>query len=278
MAAKYWLGTGAVPAALADNDNWSPVNNPVSDDEMHFLSLGVGTRPSDEMDDLTAVDADLIYVGPLWGVDIGGTGSGNAGHMQISADKVDIKSYAGTTYYTDGDGTTDWVVLDSTASAPLDHNCFSLGGGTVSHLDCLRGKGTIENGATLTQFICGYRNPGSTESKLVLSTGSTVTTGLQYGGIVEANVAVATSEVWGGVWTQIAGLPTTLRCMGGQYIHKITGTITTLIAGAGANLDFTQSNGVVTVTTLHKHPTATIKGWTPDNNGILIATNTRAIY
>jgi hypothetical protein len=223
---------------------------------------------------LTAVDADLIEV--MRGVTYNIGGSGN--HIDISADKVSVRSTAGKLWYKDGAGITDWVVIDSTSSNPLAHDCFSYTGATITHLDLLRGWGTIESGATVTAFVVGSEQSGQTEAKLTIDAGATsLPLGMVYSGIVSASTAVGIVRIAGGDWTQLIGVPTTVEQYGGRSTWKKSGTITTVYAFANSVLDFTQADGVTTITTLYKHPSARVLGWNPENNGIVVATNLRVI-
>lgn len=273
MAARNWLGTGATPGDFNATDNWSSATVPVSDDEALFPAKApVG--PSSVMATLTLVDLDLLAVMQGVTYSIGGTGN----HADIDADKVEYRGTAGKLWLKSGAGTTDWAVINSSAADPIAHDCFSYTGATLTHLDMLRGYGTIESGATVTEFVVGQYNRGSTEAKLVIDAGATsLPLGEQYSGIVSASAAVTTVRIDGGTWTQLVGLPTTLRCTGGLYVGKASGTITTVYAYAGAVLDFTQAAGVTTITTLYKHPTAIVKGWNPENNGMVVVTNLRVI-
>ena len=278
MAARNWLGTdGSAPTDLTDVDNWSGgVSIPASDDEV-FFPANAPVGPSTNPTGLIARDLDLFQV--MQGVTYSIGGSGN--HIQVSADKVEYRGTSGKLWYKDGDATTDWAVVNSTASDPVGatgHDCFSYTGATLTHLDVLRGIATIESGATVTEFVVGQYNRGSNEAKLVIDAGATsLPLGEQYSGIVSASTAVGIVRIDGGEWTQLVGLPTTLRCTGGRYVGKASGTITTAYAYAGAVLDFTQAAGVTTITTLYKHPNAIVRGWNPENNGMVVVTNLRVL-
>lgn len=276
MAARNWLGTdGSAPTDLTDVDNYSGATLPVDDDELFFPSTApVG--PAVNMAGQTGVDCDLINVLPGVTYSIGGSGN----HLEMSADKLHYQGTSGKLWFKDTNGAdiTDWAVVDSSSNDPIAHDCFSFTGATITHLDILRGYATIESGATVTEFIVGSRNANVTESKLVIDAGATsLPLGIQYAGIVNASTAVGITRVSGGTWTQLVGVPTTLECHGGQYIGRKSGTITTCYAMAGAVLDFTQSDGVTTITTLFKHPRAIVRGWNPENNGRVVVTNLRVL-
>jgi hypothetical protein len=212
----------------------------------------------------TGVDADLIEVMAGVTYSIGGIGN----YLDISADKVSVRSAAGTTYYKEiaAGVLTDWVVLDSTSSNPLGHDCFHFTGSLITHLDVLRGQGTLESGATVSEF-CVDGNEG----KLVIDAGATsVPLGFLAAGSVIASTVVPTVSISGGSWTQLLGVPTTIEQSGGRSIWKTAGTITTVKAYANAVLDFTQADGVTNITTLYKHPTARVLGWNPENNGMVV--------
>lgn len=273
MSSRNWLGTGATPGDLNATDNWSAGTVVVSDDEALFPS-NAPVGPSSDMATLTAVDLDLLQV--MQGVTYSIGGSGN--HLDIDADKVEYRGTSGKLWLKSGAGTTDWAVVNSTAADPVAHDCFSFTGATLTHLDLLRGYGTIESGATVTEFVVGQYNRNTSEAKLVIDAGATsLPLGEQYSGVVLASTAVGIVRIDGGTWTQLVGLPTTLRCTSGLYIGKASGTITTVYAYKDAVLDFTQASGVTTITTLYKHPSAIVRGWNPENNGIVVVTNLRVL-
>lgn len=266
MAALVWTG-------VSGDFSGNGMTGAVSNDEAFFPSTAAN-GPSTNMATWTAVDFDLIQV--MQGVTYSIGGSGN--HADLDADKVEYKGTSGKLWLKSGSNTTDWVVVNSTAADPMSHDCFSFTGATLAHLDVLRGHATIEASATVTEFVVGQRTLGATEAKLTIDGSATsLPLGIQYAGIVSASSAVTTVEIHGGQWTQILGVPTTIKADGGRSIWKKSGTVTTVYALKDAVLDFTQADGVTTITTLYKHPTAKVLGWNPENNGIVIVTNPRII-
>jgi hypothetical protein len=276
MAGRMWLGTdGSAPTDVGDIDNYSgAVSIPASTDELFYPQTAPVGPSVNALTALAAVDLNLLSV--MRGVTYSLGGSGN--HLTVDADKVDYRGTSGKLWLKSGSNTTDWVIINSTASDPLAHDCFSFTGATLTHLDLLRGWGTLEASSTVTEFIVGQLGLGVTEAKLTIDGSATsLPLGIQYAGIVSASSAVTTVEIHGGTWSQLAGVPTTIKQSSGMSIWKKSGTITTVYALKDAVLDFTQADGVTTITTLYKHPTARVLGWNPENNGIVIVTNPRII-
>lgn len=259
MATNVWTG-------VTDDFSINGMAGMVSDNEVFFPPTAPN-GPATSMATWTAVDADLVQVMRGVAYSLGTSGA----PMDISADKMEYLGTSGKWWIKDGGATTDWVVINSTSRNPIDHDCFNLTGATFTHLDVMRGAGTIAAAGTVTNFIV------APEGKLTIEASATITLGMLDGGIVLASAAVPTARISGGSWTQILGVPTTIDQTGGQSVWKKSGTITTVYARANSVLDFTQADGVVTITTLHKHPSAKILGWNPENNGIVVATNLRVI-
>lgn len=204
----------------------------------------------------TAVDVNSIFVGPGYTLSIGGSGA----HFDISADKVHYQGSTGKLWLKDGGGTTDRVVMDSTDSNPLSHDCLSLAGTTFTRLTCLRGMGTIEASCTVTNIIVGSRNPGVTESKLVINAGAnSPTTAQQWSGIVTSNANPTTLIMFGGTWTQDITVITNIIMYGGRLNLDFGGTYAS-VQHYGGQIDCTRRGGQKIFTAYERTPGAILLG------------------
>ena len=264
---NVWTG-GAADNDLNTAGNWSPAA-PISNEAAMFLSEYAGVPgPTADMASLTAVDLDLLYVGPGYTQTIGGSGA----ELDISADKVHYQGTSGKLWYKDGAGTTDVIICDSTASDPVNHDCLAVTGATNTLLNVLRGKATI-TGGTVTRATIGSRNVGSTEAHLVVSSGVTISTDItQYGGLCTCLVNPVLVKVLAGTWTQSAGgaIITTLEVYGGRVNLNVAGTYVT-VRHYGGIIDLTQAGGVKTFTNYYKYPGAVLVG---DGNAAVYGTPT----
>jgi len=251
---NIWTG-GAADGDLNTAGNWSPAA-PVSNESALFLSDYTGVAgPTVDMASLTAVDLDLLFVGPGYTQTIGGSGS----EFDISADRVHYQGASGKLWYKDGAGTTDLIICDSTAADPVNHDCLAVTGATNTMLSVLRGKCTI-TGGTVTRATIGARNVGSTEAHLVVNSGVTISTSIyQYGGFVTCSVNPALAIVTAGTWTQNTAAITTLEVWGGRVNLNFAGTYTT-VRHYGGIIDLTQAGGIKTFTNYYKYPGAVLIG------------------
>jgi hypothetical protein len=253
MAVNKWVGT-TNDANTAGN--WTD-GLPTTDDDLMFLSEYAGTTAlSVNPAAHTAVDVNSIFVGPGYTLSIGGSGA----HFDISADKVHYQGSTGKLWLKDGGGTTDRVVVDSTDSSPLTHDCLSLAGDTFTRLTVLRGKCTIESGCTCTNIIVGSRNPGVNEAKLVINSGAdSPTTAQQWAGIVESNANPTTLIMFGGVWTQDITVITNIIMYGGRLNLNFGGTYAS-VQHYGGIIDATQRGGQKIFTQYERTPGAVLLG------------------
>lgn len=269
MADLLWTGASGDGVLNGAGNGLSALANA---DNVRFIKANTGQPgPSATMAAFTANTPNLIHVMEGYTQSIGGSGT----ELDTSASKVWFQGTSGKMWFKDGAGTTAWVIVDSTSSNPLGHDCFALVGATTTLLDVLRGAATVTSG-TVTDFSVASRSLGNAESQLTINSGVTITTsGTIKNGIVNSNVSIPTVRVLGGTWTQATTVTgtTVLDCWGGQTNINFGGTYAKIIARPGALLDFTQDGSVKTITNLYIYPGAVLKGWTPDNNGIAKHTN-----
>lgn len=270
MATQAWTA-GAATTNLATAGNWSTAV-PLTGDTIQFLRQYSGAfAPILNAD--TAFVTQLIalmIVGEGWTFDIGTTGN----PLTANFTKLWTRASAGKTWFADSaTANTAWVVCDSSASNPLSHDCLSVNGATITALDVLRGMTTIIGG-TVTDFTVAYRNANASEAKLVINTGTTITTsGEQYGGIISASVAVPTMIVDGGIYTHEVGATggmTLLKANAGLVNLNYAGTYTTVRHRPGCVIDVTQDGGIKTFTNYYRYPGSILKG---ENSGLLTITN-----
>lgn len=258
MAVNKWTG-GTNDANTAGN--WSD-GLPTTDDDLMFLSeYASATALSVNPAAHTAVDVNSIYVGPGYTLGIAGTGA----HFDIGADKVHYQGSTGKLWLKTvdaGGGPTDRIVVDSTDANPLAHDCISLNGaaGTFTRLTVLRGWANIESGATVTNIIVGSRNPGVTESKLVINSGAASSTTAQiWSGIVTANANPTTLIMFGGTWTQDITVITSIIMYGGRLNLDFGGTYAS-VQHYGGIIDCTRRGGQKIFTQYERSPGAILLG------------------
>ena len=109
MADTIWTN-GAATRDLNTAGNFTGTV-PEGTGTVYFLSdyTAANTGPNASMQAHTAIDQDAIYIGEGFTEDIGASGN----DFQISADKIWHRG-AGKLWFKDGDGTTDWIIADST--------------------------------------------------------------------------------------------------------------------------------------------------------------------
>lgn len=211
----------------------------------------------------TAVDQDGIFVGEGYTQDIGASGN----DMQISADRVWHEG-SGKMWFKDGDGTTDQVIVRSTAPDPTK-SVMNITGATVTKLDVLRGGVEIDGSGTVTNIVVGQITSNASDANLTIASSATISTLLeQYGGNTGCNAAIPTVRMMGGILTQATATITTLYVFGGTVNFNFAGTITDVFHFGGM-IDVTLSGGRKTFTNYYWYPGAVLKS-TPD---LLTVTN-----
>lgn len=252
---------GAGTALIGTAGNWDG-GLPTSDDRCYFLKMNDGQNPPQgtaaQMDDLTLIDADLVMVGEGYTKTIGGSGT----PMEICADLVWYRGTSGKLWLKEGTaaGGTDLVLVDSTSSDPLSHDCIALDGATFVQVDVIRGMATLLTGCTITTLNVGLLGTSS-QAKCVINAGTiTVTTLNLYSGIITNSQALATVNLYGGIFTQALGVNTTTNIFGGRCNLNVAGTYTTIKVYPGATLDLSQDGSRKIVTNMYEYPGSTVIG------------------
>jgi hypothetical protein len=253
-----WTG-GAADGDLNTAGNWSAGAAPGANDRAYWLKENTGgVPPTADMASLTAIDLDLGMVGEGYTQTIGGSGS----ELDISADLWIYRGTSGKLWLKDGAGTTDYVLVDSTAADPLNHDCVALTGATFTHVNAIRGKVTLLTGVTVTTLNAGAIG-ASPQSHVVINAGTiTVTTANLYSGLVTNSQALATVNIHGGAWTQSLGVlgSTALHVHAGRCNLNVAGTYTNVHVYPGAILDLSQDGSRKIITNFYEHKGATIIG------------------
>lgn len=248
MADRTW-DNGASTRVVATPANWSSDTAPVSNDRAFFTSenSGSNTGPNTTMNGLTAVDLDLLQVQTGYTEAIGTTGD----PFQISADKVEHYG-VNTLYYKDGDGTTDHILVDVARSIATSQLSLELSGATTTLLSLVRGYASVLASSTITTMHIGQFGMATPETKLLVSTGCTLTTARAFGGTTTSSSTVTTVEVFAGAtWTQNTAAITTLYVFPGARVNlQFTGTYTTIYHYGGI-IDAT-AGGPMTFTNYYK--------------------------
>lgn len=252
----YWTN-GSADNDLNTAGNWAG-GAPGANDRAYFIADYNGVAgPTVDMASLTAIDLDLLLVGEGYTRTIGGSGS----ELDISADLAWYRGAAGKLWLKEGGGTTDLVLVDSTAADPLNHDCVALTGATFTQVDLLRGYLTLLTGVTVTTLNVGKFNSPSSEAKCVINAGTiTVTNFKQYSGLTTNNQALTTVDIFGGIFSQALGVDTTVNVYGGRANLNTAGTYTNVRAYPGSIVDFSQSGGRKIVTNMYEYPGSTIIG------------------
>ena len=262
---------GAATAVIDTAGNWSPTTPGANEAALFLAENSATSGPQGSaavMDGLTALDLDLLKVGPGYNKPIGASGA----PLQLSADLVWYRgTYLdginhGKLWYADGDLTTDLFIVDSTAADGLGHDCVEIlagsGTGLISQLDVLRGKTTL-SGGTVTIASCGRRNSNTPEAHLYIGSSVVISTHVELwgGGLVTCLVNPVLARVFAGTWLQSQGgaVITTLHVWGGTVILNQGGTYAT-VRHYGGGIDTTQQGGIKTITNYYKYPGAVLLG------------------
>jgi hypothetical protein len=123
--------------------------------------------------------------------------------------------------------------------------------------------------ATVPTLRVGYQTNVESDSSVLCGLGATLTTVTQAGGTLETRSNITTLTLSGGEHVKAAGTVTTLNANGGVYIHNSTGTVTTIVAASGAEVDFSRDLRTKTVTNFTVNAGSTLK----DPHGVVTYTN-----
>lgn len=245
MGDLYW--TGGTSGDINVAANYSTAAIPVGNDRLFFTTNGT-FAPNVNMAALTAVDLDLLYVGPQFTQDIGTSGA----PLDISADKV-IHQGSGCLYYKDGGGTTDWLIVDS----PNMTLAAKLTGTTISHIHVV--SGAVKCDASLGAVALARIDQNA---HVTWEAGAgTITALWMDGGVMTNSAVVTTGIVTGGVLTKETEEIVTLWLGNGTVVYNApttTGTITTAYVGARGKLNLLGNALAKTITTLYTQPGATL--------------------
>jgi len=102
--------------------------------------------------------------------------------------------------------------------------------------------------ATIATLTVGYVTNQNSDSTVKTSTGVTLTTVTQTGGVFQFDSSITTFTQTGGTSTAISGTITTLNLEGGTLYFQSSGAITNWKIYSGATLDFSQNNQSRTLT------------------------------
>ncbi len=249
MATRVWQSSDG------DWDNaasWTGATVPVSNDVVIFPSNNSVSVTSNQGGQ-TAVDLDALIIHPSYNGDIGTSGT----PLLISADKV-LHEGTGTLYYTDGDGTTDHVIVNSTNRT--DAAVFS--GTSLSRITALRGKITLDSSlAALALLEVGYFTSRSSDANVVIETAAgAITDCYMSGGQVDCGAAVTNLYQSAGKFIQneaAVSAITNIYQFGGQCVYNTDQNIT-LANILGGELDFSQNARQLTIALLKVWPGAKV--------------------
>jgi len=244
MATRVWQSSDG---NWGNTASWTGAAVPVSNDivifpENNAVSVTSGLSQA-------AVDLDALITKPGYIGNIGSSGT----HLSISADRV-LHEGSGTLYYTDGDGTTDLVIVNALGNVAAA--VFS--GTALSRIVLLAGKTTLDASlAALTDLEIGFVNSPQSDAECVIENGAgTITNLLMSGGVVSSSAVITNAHLNAGILTQesVAGAITNLFLAGGicRYKTSTTLVLAQLLAGV---LDCREARSL-TISTLRVHPGA----------------------
>jgi len=240
----FWLGTTGDMSTVG---NYSDGALPEAGDKLFFVG-DYPNPPTSNMDALAAIDLDLVHIGKGFTADIGSSGS----PLEVSADKV-IHQGSGTLYYLDGDGTTDWMVIDSVASGTA-----AVVAGTITQINAMRGL--VQGTSDLTGVAVLSVAPSAA---VVIDAGAgTVAFLLVDGGSGICSAVVTSLVMTSGKWTQEDEEIVTAHIAGGTVNYNSpasTGTLVTAYVGRQAIIDLTQNTKVKTITNLLAEPGSDVR-------------------
>lgn len=245
MTDRAWTN-GAADRDLGTAGNWTGATAPVSNDRAFFTSdvTSANSSPNTGMADLTAVDLALLEIQDGYNQDIGSTGA----PMDISAGIAHMFG-AGTLYYKDGGGTTDFFLIDASRSRASGIKSLELSGTAVSNLANRRGWVDILASATVTTIANGHVGQATPDAKTTIGSGCSVTNIFAFGGIVEcASTLVTGAHVHAGArYTQTTVVVPTLYVYPGAHVTlTVSGTYTTIYHYGGIIDGLQGSSKVVT--------------------------------
>ena len=251
MTVRYWTGDSS--GAYNAGGNWVLGSVPAANDDVVIqgaVSITSGLNQSGiAIDTFTVLES---YTGAI--------GTVNE-YLQLDVDDAFLYSSTGGPSYIDIAGNAIAPqIFNTKAFAGGDYGLYlkgGTGGTAVTSLTVHKGAvhvnehGGGTNTSRFTTINVGFVNNQSSDSKVLITPGTTVTNLNISGGEVELQVAAVTINMLAGVLTTTgSGAITTLNLRGGTAYPKSNGTIATLNASDGT-IDFTRDSGTKIVTTLN---------------------------
>jgi len=248
MTVRYW--TGASSGAYSTSGNWSPGAVPQANDDVVIQGAVSITSGLDQ----SAVAIDTFTVLESY---TGAIGTVNE-YLEIDVDDSFLYYSTGGPSYIDIAGNAiSPQIFNTKAFAGGDYGLYlkgGTGGTAVTSLTVHKGAvhvnehGGGTNTSSFTTINVGFVNNQSSDSKVLIAPGTTVTNLNISGGEVELQVAAGTINMLAGVLTTTgSGAITTLNLRGGAAYPKSNGVITSLNASDGT-IDFTRDSAAKVVT------------------------------
>jgi len=248
MATRIWQSSDG---DWGNTASWTTATVPITGDDVIF--------PSNNQVSVTsglsqgAVDLASLVIHPGYGGDVGLTGT----HLTISATKV-LHEGTGTLFYTDGTGTTDRVIVNSTNKV----NAATLSGSLLTRITVIRGKVTLDSALGAVSILeSSFFASQSSDADVVIETGAgTITDLFMNGGQVDCGAAVTTLTQSAGKFIHneaASGAIATINQTGGQLVYNDDGNIT-LANIMGGELDFGQNARTLTIAELKVWPGARV--------------------
>jgi len=236
MADRIWLGND--PGNEGDWSvaaNWTGAAVPINADDVIFDGTS-NEAVTDGLNQAAVTLGSLVFAEAYTGA-VGGDGT----PLLISAT---LLRYAGQ-----GDawitGTFADVYVTSTGASTLTLD------GTITDLYLAKGKVVVTGGATATNIYITYITSRATDVNLTIGLACTITIVWQDGGVVTSQSSYTTLHMFNGTHTQTVGsIPSvTIEGQSTFYWRAAAGTITTLLAWAGAIVDASGNGAIKTITT-----------------------------
>lgn len=250
--------------------NWSPVNVPVSGDDLFFEDSAVDVLYGIDQSAVrpASVNVRASYTGKI-GLPVftgayfeyrptylrfnggGGTVAVNVGHgpgQGSSRVKID----------TGADQTTFDVVRTAAPESPGIEAALLKGTHASNVANITRGSVGFAvfagETATIATLRCGFVESVQGDATVRCGSGVTLTTIEQSGGVLTINSNATTiTKTDGTLFVEGAAAVTTLHNRKGNAFYKSTGTLSTVNVGSEAVLDFRQDMRARTVTTTNVH-------------------------
>lgn len=265
LAIEKTFTNGSGDHLWSNASNWSPAVAPIAADD---IVIPAGSAYID-CTGMSAAAFGSLYVAPGASERIGASGARLTGSFANGI----IHHGSGKLWLSDdSSGPSTPIFICSTGNGDVADLDSASGG--FGQIEVLRGQVNIAGSAAnvITTLIIGYVSNQLSDASVTVVAGAGTTTSLyQWGGVVIANQIVTTGVISGGIFVKRSTTAmTTLVAANAQAYYEGTGTLTTLLAGAGSIVDFDRNysdadgaskgrQAAVTISNSYTFPGATVR-------------------